>query len=199
MGYVSGGEKLKKFLDKISVGNANKYLNVGFLENSIHPGSDIPTAQIAFWQEFGAIVDNEARQQSVYRNIDKEGNFKRNGKFAKKNAANFETTHSVGASKTIIPARPFFRTAIELNQQKWVDMAKKMLADGNYDTGSILSKIGSVIKNDIQDSIRTFNSPPNAPSTIAKKGFDNPLIETGFMLNSVDFEIDSHSGEESGT
>lgn len=32
--------------------------------------------------------------------------------------------------------------------------------------------------------------PPNAPSTIAKKGFDHPLVETGEMRDNIEAHVD---------
>jgi len=41
----------------------------------------------------------------------------------------------------------------------------------------------------MQQSIAGWRYPGNAPSTIAKKGFDKPLVETAHMQNSVGFEV----------
>ena len=45
------------------------------------------------------------------------------------------------------------------------------------------------MKREIQQSIRQLRTPPNSPLTIAMKGSSNPLINTGKLRNSVDFEI----------
>jgi hypothetical protein len=50
--------------------------------------------------------------------------------------------------------------------------------------------MGTVIKDQIVQSIVSTNSPPNAPSTVRRKGFDKPLIDTGVMQRSVDFVVE---------
>lgn len=41
----------------------------------------------------------------------------------------------------------------------------------------------------IQAAIVELRDPPNAPSTIAAKGSDNPLIDTSHMLQSVTYDV----------
>ncbi len=40
--------------------------------------------------------------------------------------------------------------------------------------------------------------PPNAPSTIARKGSDTPLVDTGLMMRSISYLLRSIDGEEHG-
>ncbi|MDN5158227.1 hypothetical protein LVK59_28730, partial [Escherichia coli] len=46
----------------------------------------------------------------------------------------------------------------------------------------------------IKESIRAFESPPLSPITIARKGFDKPLIDTGDMQKSVSYEVSVTNG-----
>jgi hypothetical protein len=48
-----------------------------------------------------------------------------------------------------------------------------------------LTAVGEFIASDFRRKITTLRSPPNAPSTVAKKGSSNPLIDTGAMRQSV--------------
>jgi hypothetical protein len=59
----------------------------------------------------------------------------------------------------------------------------------DYNAEKSLNAMGLLIKDQLQESIRSLKDPPNAPSTIKRKGFDSPLIDTGTMLNSVDYEV----------
>ncbi|EPD6208791.1 hypothetical protein ACSCYG_005675, partial [Klebsiella pneumoniae] len=52
-----------------------------------------------------------------------------------------------------------------------------------------LALMGERIKGQIQSSIIAFSEPPNAKSTVDQKGFNDPLIWSGHMLNSVDYEV----------
>jgi len=88
-----------------------------------------------------------------------------------------------------IPPRPFMRNTISEHSHEWGPALGKALQASDYDTNAALSLVGEGISRQVQDSIRDMRGPQNAPSTIAKKGFDKPLIDTGHMLNSVGYEV----------
>jgi hypothetical protein len=45
---------------------------------------------------------------------------------------------------------------------------------------------------EIKSIIESSVPPPNAPSTIAKKGHDHTLIDKGNYLKSIDYEVTEH-------
>ena len=49
--------------------------------------------------------------------------------------------------------------------------------------------MGQGISGQLKQSIVDTNEPPLAASTIARKGFAKPLVDTGHMLQSVDYEV----------
>ena len=59
----------------------------------------------------------------------------------------------------------------------------------DYDAYAALTLMGHEMKAQLQTSIQKLTSPPLAKATVKRKGFPKPLIDTGHMLNSVDFEI----------
>lgn len=59
---------------------------------------------------------------------------------------------------------------------------------------SMLASIGDYVKNQIEETIEVFSYPPNAPSTIKKKGRNDPLVDTGIMKDSVIVEIKTGKG-----
>lgn len=85
--------------------------------------------------------------------------------------------------------RPFFRNMIAAKASSWPGAIAKNLKATGYDTEATLRLAGDGIKGQLQQSIQDTNDPPLAESTIAAKGFDKPLIDTGHMFNSVDFEV----------
>lgn len=87
------------------------------------------------------------------------------------------------------PSRPFFRSMIKQYSKTWPEAIAKNLKATNYDVETTLNRVGMGIKGQLQDTIRDFQGAPLAPSTIARKGFDKQLIDSGHMLNSVDFDI----------
>ncbi|ELM3737090.1 hypothetical protein RYR42_002582 [Edwardsiella piscicida] len=86
------------------------------------------------------------------------------------------------------PPRPFFRNAIAENEEKWKEKTSQLIERGD-DIGEIFSILGEIIVGDIRQSIITLDSPPLSPVTIAKKGFDKPLIDTKNMLDSISYEV----------
>lgn len=91
---------------------------------------------------------------------------------------------------TTIPPRPFFRTVITDKSSEWADRLGKAAVHFEYDADKVLDAMGQTIVEDIQQSIVGWTDPENAASTVAKKGFNKPLIETSHMQNSVDYEVE---------
>lgn len=52
------------------------------------------------------------------------------------------------------------------------------------------SSLGRMLVADTRDVIEQWSSPPNSALTIELKGFNDPLIETETMKNSVKFKIE---------
>ena len=87
------------------------------------------------------------------------------------------------------PERPFFRQAIASARPKVHDHLKdsRVALDG---VGvRVAGEVGLIVENEIRDSITRLDSPPNAPYTIEKKGSSNPLIDEGFMRDSVTSKV----------
>ena len=90
-----------------------------------------------------------------------------------------------------VPARPFMRTAFNQYNKEWSAIILRSLQnDGqNYNFYKALSFGAIQAVSDIQASILSSNWQPNAPSTIKRKGFDRPLIDTGIMLKLVSYSV----------
>lgn len=88
------------------------------------------------------------------------------------------------------PPRPFFR-----NSNARVSDRVRRYIHNNVDpktltlTRSQGASVGTILVNDLQNSIRELRVPENRPSTIAIKGTSNPLVESGFMLRSVTYKL----------
>ena len=87
-----------------------------------------------------------------------------------------------------IPARPFFRNTIAEKQGEWADKAAELLKQSD-DTSHALALIGEGVKGDIVEAIQNFSDPPNADSTVKRKGFDKPLIDTGDLWRAIQSEV----------
>ncbi len=100
-----------------------------------------------------------------------------------------------------IPPRPAFRMGLEAavkKHKKLLDAQLKNIAqlvltgrhiDIDRNLTVLLTQIGRSAKKETQDIIRAGSTTPNAPSTIARKGFDHPLYEEGVLLENVDYEV----------
>lgn len=87
------------------------------------------------------------------------------------------------------PPRPFFRNTIAAHKDEWPDQVGNLLKENNGDVPKTLALLGENVKGQIIETIQQFKSPPNAPSTVKKKGFNKPLIDTGTLWRSIDYEV----------
>lgn len=160
---IVGGDKMSRFLGEIArkLTGGQPQLRVGFLEDATYPDKDnTPVAMIAAIQNFGA--------------------------------------PSVG-----IPPRPFFSNMVRDKSPGWPEAIVKNIKRTRYDVQQTLRLVGEGIRGQLQQSIRDTNSPPLAESTLEGRGVGGmvynpkdkktfgakPLIATGHMINSVDFEV----------
>lgn len=115
------------------------------------------------------------------------------------------------------PARPFFRNAISENAEKWSENTESLMRHHDGNTELVLNLMGEIIKDDVMRSIGTLVSPAISPVTVllrdrfpmrdgmafedvlaARRDVQNgitgnasskPLIWTGHMQSSVDYEV----------
>ena len=94
-----------------------------------------------------------------------------------------------GAPSRGIPPRPFFSNMVRGKGPEWPAAIAGLLKANDYDALRTLQQTGEAVAGQLRQSIRDTNAPPLAPSTIRRKGFDKPLIDTGHMWNSIDYEV----------
>jgi len=91
-----------------------------------------------------------------------------------------------------IPPRPFFKSAMikyKTDIEKMQVLLLSQVAAGNLNTEKALALLGEFVSSKIKQRIRDIKTPKNAPSTVKYKGFDNPLIHTGQLRNSIDHKV----------
>ena len=92
-----------------------------------------------------------------------------------------------------VPARPFMGlSSADINNQcaPILDQSAAALNNNNtqqYD--QLLDAAGSVAAGIVKQQITDLRSPPNAQSTIERKGSSNPLIDTGLMRQTVTYKV----------
>lgn len=173
---LSGGDKLEAKLAELAQRVSRPFaVRVGFLEGATYPDGT-PVAQVAAINNFGA----------------------------------------PGAG---IPARPFFTKMIEEKSPEWGEILADLLKANDFDTEKALGLMGIGISNQLREAIEAMDAPANAQATNILKqrfpmgGYDfsdvlqawadvaagitatpgKPLVWTGVMLNSVDFEVQEGS------
>lgn len=163
---LTGGTKLEKVLSGISKRASNaETVDIGFLADATYPdGTSV--AMVAALNEFG------------------HGN----SIGAKLSRTKFAQWLGVEA-QTAVPPRPFFRGMIRDKSPEWPDAVGDLLVANGYDATRTLEQTGAAIKGQLQEAITVYVGPPLAESTIARKGNDKQLIDTGTMLKSVAYRV----------
>lgn len=89
-----------------------------------------------------------------------------------------------------IPARPFLAAAFDEHREELAKIGKHLLVEvleGEVDLSKALDIIGAKLATEAKKKITTGEGmpPPNAPSTIKRKGSSRPLVDTGRTLNAI--------------
>lgn len=63
------------------------------------------------------------------------------------------------------------------------------IINGNLTIDAMINKIGIEASTEYKEMIEEIKSPANSPATIRKKGFDNPMIETGHFKSNIAAKI----------
>ena len=92
-----------------------------------------------------------------------------------------------------VPARPFIALSSgDITNQCAPILEQSAAALNNNNTqqyDQLLDAAGSVAAGIVKQQITDLRSPPNAQSTIERKGSSNPLIDTGLMRQTVTYKI----------
>lgn len=106
----------------------------------------------------------------------------------------FGTTRAGVNHNITIPERSFMRSTLDENQRRLFDALQKAIEDDLDDKRPLkdgLGLVGELTVSLIKNKVRDRRIPPNAPSTIAKKGSDNPLIDTSQNIrNRIDWRLE---------
>lgn len=97
-----------------------------------------------------------------------------------------------------IPPRPFIKGSFDANKDEWRKLTRKLaheLMHGKKSFDNVLNTLGMKIQADTKSYMHDLKDPANAEITKKKKKFDNPLIETGQLVNSIHYEITDRKKE----
>lgn len=92
------------------------------------------------------------------------------------------------------PTRPFIREGFMRPIKKglynsYFIEAMQRIAEGKSTFTKEYTKLGPIFVSDMQEVIEDWSTPSNSLTTIQAKGFNNPLIDSGVMHDTVNFKV----------
>lgn len=91
-----------------------------------------------------------------------------------------------------IPERSFLRAGIREGAPAYRRLNRRNLIkmrEGEKTSDQAMGELGLKAAGDVQEMVLDVKQPPNAPRTIARKGSENPLIDTGHLRQSITHEV----------
>lgn len=101
--------------------------------------------------------------------------------------------HNWGAPAAGIPPRPFFSQMVADKSPEWGEAIAGLLRTNGFNAHLVLELTGAAIAGQLRQAIASFVGVPLKPATVKKKGFSKELVDTGHMLNSVDYEVQTRT------
>lgn len=186
-GLQQAQDALKKELERMMI---DKTVLIGIHEDAgMTDDGELTMAQLGAIQHFGADIDHPGGTSYGY----KTERDMINGKvsFLKKGTGYAE----IGVTKPhkiTIPPRPWLDVGVKSGAVDYLEV----LENHSDDLDTALEIIGQIAVGKVQTYMTDLKTPPNAKSTVAKKGSSNPLIDTGAMRQSVTYSIMQGKPEE---
>ena len=158
---------------------------VGYVSGPKHQDSKLTNAEIAYLNTMGV---RPLKASKEIKELQGEGSYT--------NALQ-AYIRTKGDPKFRIPPRPFIEPGINLGKVQIIkylfDVVDKFLDGNEGESNRSKEKVGQAAVNSIRKFVRDYPAnglAPNAPSTIAEKGEDHPLIgKTGELMRSLTYVI----------
>jgi len=94
-----------------------------------------------------------------------------------------------GNSQRGVPQRSFFRTTIHEKESEWVRKTAALVKKGRA-ARVVMDLVGNEIQGNVQEKIQSIAAAGgNSEATIARKGFDSPLIDSSHMLKTISKKV----------
>ena len=107
-------------------------------------------------------------------------------------SAQIAAVHEYGCPERGIVARPFIRSAMYINQDKYkafyVHRLRAVIL-GELEYSELLGLLGVMVTGDIKRNIAEGSFEALSEQTIKRKGSSKPLIDKGQMRQSISYEI----------
>lgn len=170
-----------------------KSVTVGIHEGApaVEGTTEINMATLGAVLNFGATINHPGGTAYGYKS--KEGAERGETRFLKSGTG--YVTGVTQAHVIEIPARPWLAPGVESGTQEYIAEIANAVKNGST-LDQTLEIIGNIAVGKVQEFMTELDSPPNAPSTIAQKGSDNPLIADGHLRAAVTYAVTSDKLEE---
>lgn len=102
------------------------------------------------------------------------------------------TQHEFGAPAAGIPQRSFVRATVDEHEDYLLEQCKEAavrVLTEKQTPKQALGELGAEVVGLIQERMAAGISPPNDPTTVARKGSATPLIDTGQLRSSISWEV----------
>lgn len=166
-----------------------KRVYVGLPEGSGNSEDGTPLVVIGATNEFGGTINHPGGTKYGYRNRQEAEDGK--VRFLK-GGQGFMVLGETGPHKIKIPERSFLREPLRANQDDFRKAFREVMpkvARGEMTMTQALNAIGSLAAARSQEAISAGINPPNAPSTVAKKGSSTPLKDRGRLSQAITWVI----------
>lgn len=182
---------LDKELAKFKNGS-DKFVTVGIHEaaGNVESG-DLTMASLGATHHFGATINHPGGTDYGYAT--KADEKAKRVRFLKSGSGAFKVIGKTEPHKITIPARPWLDVGVISGVKEYINALEDLQPES---IEQALEIVGIEATASVKQYMRDLQTPPNARSTVKKKGSSNPLIDTGEMLGSVDFAITSEKPEE---
>jgi phage gpG-like protein len=101
--------------------------------------------------------------------------------------------HEFGSSDGRVPERSFLRVPLRAKRKEISNVVRQQLpavVNGDLQMSTLQHQVGAYAVGVVQQAIAEGIAPPNAPSTVARKGSSKPLIDTGHMRQSITYVVE---------
>lgn len=103
--------------------------------------------------------------------------------------------HEFGSDDGKVPERSFIRRALIVHEREIAAMQARLarqVVAGNLTMARAHEQLGAYVAGLVKALIAEGDiKPENAPSTIERKGSSRPLVDTGQLVGSINFEVAS--------
>lgn len=104
--------------------------------------------------------------------------------------AEVAAAHEFGTAT--IPQRSFIRATVDLKAGEIGATQEKLAAqvsEGKITPEVAMERLGAAVQGMVQTRIAEGIGPALAPATVARKGSDKPLVDTGQLRSSVTYQV----------